>query len=378
MNLYLKISIIFVFLASTFGCNKKTSFENLNTINIEASSITNLSEIIEEIEYVLIEKPNVPINQIDKFFILNDGYLIADTYGNSVVLKFDMLGNFINQIGNYGEGPEEYLQIADVDLFNDYVIFLSADKLLTYSIDGKYLHSEMLDFRPYRFLHSDSSHYLFFIPESMAIELKNKQNDGVLFSYNKGSKESENLIKSIFPKTFNFMGEKNNLFKNDKEILFSTSFCDTIYTIENGNIAEKYALNFGKSQINLSTLYGLDIHQMVSKINSSAFDESAIHIPHLFQNKNFLITAFRKNKKFDFLIYDKKTDRPYLTSKLKNDLDQGPDIGIIKGIDDDYLYAFREPEEFDENQFSKLISADLANPDRKEVFWVLSKYKLKK
>lgn len=72
MNLYFKIIIIFVFLASTFGCNKKTAFENLNIINIEASSITNLSEIIEEIEYVLIEKPNVPINQIDKFFILNE------------------------------------------------------------------------------------------------------------------------------------------------------------------------------------------------------------------------------------------------------------------------------------------------------------------
>ncbi|MCL6259737.1 6-bladed beta-propeller [Aquiflexum sp. TKW24L] len=387
-NLAFKTLLVIAFCASVlFGCNSKPIDQNVEIINIGDSEPQYLSKIIENIEYVVLENPNKPFVQADKLFVFEEGIILADFWSNHTLLRYDHYGNFLNSIGHYGEGPGEYLQITDVDFdeINKNMIVISRNHLIKYDLEGNFSSEIQIRNRPYKFLKLDSDRYLFYFPEVLAPELRSGIDKAILYNYSPEEDSLEPILDPIFPEVLNYMGEKNNLFKMGETILFSLNFCDTIYFISENKISKKLFLDFGSSQNDLSKLYGIPILELVNKLNGDGFNNISTHSPHLFGNKRYLASAYRKNG-VHFFVYDIKEKTPYVSSKLVNDVDGGLGFGIIKRMDEDYIYSFFEPEEIlqhyeknidqlkdQDNNFTKL-----ARQISRDDFLILAKYKLKK
>lgn len=370
------------------NCGKSfQSKEIIENISFEKLKLGNLSQFVEEIDYLILKNPNKAFVQVDKMFVVDENLIVVDLFGMQSLLQFDRQGNFLNTIGKLGEGPEEYLNTIDVAYSHDekHIEILSTKGIIQYELDGKYNSKVDLESRPHRFLKIDSSRYIFFIPEVMASELRKGYGKDILYSFEVKSKKLSPLLEPIFPEVLNFMGDKNNLFHFGNQVVFSSSFCDTIYLISPNAEKKKLFLNFGSSQIDLSKLYNLSAYQLVDQINGENLRQKSLHVPHLFYNERYLTSSFLKDRSFHFFVYDLRNKTTYLSSRMKNDLDSGPGLGVIKMMDKEYIYSVFEPEELiqharnlDPNSkkrndsFLNLVE-NLSNDD----FLVVAKYKLK-
>ncbi|MCH6236230.1 6-bladed beta-propeller [Cognataquiflexum rubidum] len=388
-NLAFKTLLVIAFCASVlFGCNSKPMDQNVEVIYIDEAKPENLSKIVDEIEYVVLENPNKPFAKADKLFVFEEGIILADFWSNHTLLRYDHYGNFLNSIGHYGEGPGEYLQITDVDFdeINKNMIIISRNHLIKYDLEGNFSSEIQIRNRPYKFLKLDDDRYLFYFPEVLAPELRAGIDKAILYNYSPDEDSLEPILEPIFPEVLNYMGEKNNLFKMGETIMFSLNFCDTIYFISEKKISKKLFLDFGSSQNDLSKLYGIPILELVNRLNGDGFNNISTHSPHLFGNSRYVASAFRKKPRIDFFVYDMKEKIPYLSSKIVNDLDRGMGFGIIKSMDEDYLYSYFEPEEIlqhyekNKQELGKLDNnfTTLAKKISRDDFLILAKYKFKK
>jgi hypothetical protein len=220
----------------------------------------------------------------------------------------------------------------------------------------------------------------------MALELREGFGKSILYHYSPENKNLEPILDPVFPDLLSFMGDKNNLFKFGDISVFSASFCDTIYFFSENKLKRKMFLNFGYEQNDLTKLYGLSGYEIVERLQRDGYENKAIHVPHLFANNRYLSSAFRKKGGFDFFVYDMIEKAPYLSSKMVNDLDGGMGLGIIKRMDQDYLYSFFEPDEIlqhYEKNYQELSKLDnnfttLATRISRDDFLILAKFKLKK
>lgn len=379
------------FLFSCFflqGCERSfKSKETFEKISFQGLKTEVLSQIVEKIDYVILKNPNKAFVQVDKMFVADKSLVFVDLFGKQALLHFDSDGNFLNSIGKIGEGPEEYLNAIDVAYSSNekLIEILSTRGIIQFGLDGIFISKVDLEFKPHRFLKIDRSHYVFYIPEVMASELRQGYEENILYKYEWKSKKMIPLLDPIFPDVLNFMGDKNNLFHLGSQVVFSSSFCDTIYFISSNTEKKKFFLDFGSSQIDLTNLYNLTAYQLVEQINSDDLRQKSLHVPHLFYNERYLTSSFLKDRFFHFFVYDLENKKTYLSSSLKNDLDSGPGLGVIKMMDEEYIYSVFEPEELIQHA-QKLAS----NPESRDDsffnlienlsgddFLVVAKYKLK-
>jgi len=102
-------------LLSLLDCGKSfNSKEIVEKISFEELKPGTLSQIIEEIDYVILKNPNKAFVQVDKMFVADENLIVVDLFGMQSWLRFDHRGNFLNSIGKLGDGPEEYLNSIDV------------------------------------------------------------------------------------------------------------------------------------------------------------------------------------------------------------------------------------------------------------------------
>lgn len=370
------------------GCSNPVNPEvSIEKISLDKVDNKNLSQFISEIDYVVLEHPNQAFVQVDKLFVVDGKLILVDLFGAQSILSFERNGDFINSVGKLGDGPEEYLNSIDVTFSKreNLIEILSTGGVKQYSPDGKFISNFELNPRPHKFLKIDSSRYVFFVPQVMASELRGGFSKDILFRFDLNSKMLTPILGPIFPEVLNFMGDKNNLYSYKEQMVFSSSFCDTLYLFSSNSEKMKIHLDFGNDQIDLSKLYNLSAYQLVEKLKEEEIRQKAIHIPHLFFNEKYLTSSFLKEREFHFFIHDLQGKVTYLSSRLVNDIDSGPGLGIIKMMDQEHIYSVFEPEEliqhaqnFGENNVNKEDHfRHLIDQLNGNEFLILAKYKLK-
>ncbi|REG94509.1 6-bladed beta-propeller [Algoriphagus antarcticus] len=106
--------LVFNFLT---GCNEPAE-------NIETSIITTipfaeakefkLSDFVEEQKYILLSTDEDALfKRVDKLIAKNEHFYLFDHLANSGVLVFDKDGNFVQKIGDFGDGPKQLKGITD-------------------------------------------------------------------------------------------------------------------------------------------------------------------------------------------------------------------------------------------------------------------------
>ena len=99
-----------------------------------------VSEITDDLRYIELKTPvSLPIGVVTNIKISDEYIFIIANKG--IAFQFSLQGDFIRQIGNKGQGPGEYTIVMDIFINENKKVIelLSADKLLSYSYDGKYI-----------------------------------------------------------------------------------------------------------------------------------------------------------------------------------------------------------------------------------------------
>lgn len=109
----------FIFLAFIFSAFTSINKDTVNVIDVLStpkSSITNLSDIATDIEYIALQTTdNSLISRISSLKVVGN-YIYVITGTHDKLLCFDKSGKYLFQLSKIGRGPEEYESLNDFDI----------------------------------------------------------------------------------------------------------------------------------------------------------------------------------------------------------------------------------------------------------------------
>ncbi|UJP64644.1 6-bladed beta-propeller [Mongoliitalea daihaiensis] len=115
----------------------------------EISSLISIKELFEDISYISLKTPDsLQLTYAAKIIEFQDKLIVLDGK-KKILLAFELDGNFIGQVGNKGEGPEEYQSITDFDFDmyrNEIVAFSRADmSIFWFDKDLKFIEKKRIN-----------------------------------------------------------------------------------------------------------------------------------------------------------------------------------------------------------------------------------------
>lgn len=235
-------------------CRCKSSTETyIDTIAIDNTNIQNAQPIDNYINNVNFVKLKMPKNKfialISHVIEYKDKFYLHDQSGNQLFI-FDNKGNFLNQVGKKGEGPEEYGNIKTfyIDKFRQ--------EIQVYDVgNGKILHFDELG------NYKRTLPYNCYLGDKVILEkqqiLLTRGYDNKHFTKNKNYRfmllnNQHKIIRgiSIFPEE-DILSIKNGILRNfstyNDKLLFCEVFNDTISEFANNKIYPRYVLHFKKN-----------------------------------------------------------------------------------------------------------------------------------
>ena len=147
MKTYIYI-IIALLLVASCSKSKEASMSELETITIdyEEMPLLNTDSIISDIRFIRLETTeNNLVSRIDKIFFINENIVIVDKLGSKSIHIFNKNGKYVSKVSHLGNGPQEYLNITDVDITPSGLIAIKdnyKDILLYYNMDGEFVKKE--------------------------------------------------------------------------------------------------------------------------------------------------------------------------------------------------------------------------------------------
>jgi len=147
----LQIVYLFILFFSYSSCDHIPSDVDIYVLDEESlqeDPSIDLNEITREIKYIrLDESENVIAENISNLINTQD-YIILSTRSfnaignsNSELLLFNIEGEFVRKIGTQGSGPEEYLAIDDIELYDDtiYVLDRYSRAVLIFNLENRFI-----------------------------------------------------------------------------------------------------------------------------------------------------------------------------------------------------------------------------------------------
>jgi hypothetical protein len=263
-------SIYYILLSSCllFSCQKgkehiQSGDEDIAIQHIKWKSQKDfdIKNLVESIQYIPLEDNAESIfASIDKLVIENNRIYILDISGTKSLFVFDMEGKFLHKIGTQGEGPGEYTNYINFDVFDNevYVYDNAKRQMLIYDENGNYKRYEKSSFSFFDFQLLFPKKYLL----SLDIHEKNNDNKRILIT--------DDLKKK---KITHFTHSKD--FKNDKlnvrvfhsfqgKTAYMLPVSDTLFILnEQGNVENGYFFDFGDQKLpdELKSSYGETVKQ---------------------------------------------------------------------------------------------------------------------
>ena len=150
---YLIISSILPVLAGCSGHSADTGQEE-NIVTLQAdfnSESPSYTDYFDRVETIPLESNDSSlIATASKILAVDDRIVVLDFKSNTVK-EFKSDGSYSGQIGNKGQGPEEYLSVYDISYNNDkgYLSLLSPNgEIINYTLDNKFVDRIELPVKP--------------------------------------------------------------------------------------------------------------------------------------------------------------------------------------------------------------------------------------
>lgn len=183
--------------------------------------------------------------RVGKIVLTNEYYFI---WSNNSILQFLRNGKFIRAIGNYGRGPQEYLDINDFTINEKEKIVFIADSqnIIQYNFEGDFISKYAVNLF-WKFDVTDEGHYVinpinFFGNEPNKLIIINSSGDTLV-------KFKNSILYQ--PKSLSLWPQRKSILKIDKNYIYHQQFCDTIFTVNTNNLTldYRYSFNFGNHKI---------------------------------------------------------------------------------------------------------------------------------
>jgi hypothetical protein len=216
------------------SCSKKVASTQHKSVYVQPHSTQSADSFFEAGYSVSLETTaDNLISSIDKIQ-LSDSLIWVLGNKRDLIYTFDCSGNYIRTLQKRGNGPEEYLDVTDFQVFRDHVYVLARTnkKIFIYTLSGRYAgHYPLDDWYDY-----------FYITDHTILLYSN-------FSNNKGYNLIEfNPIsgrygkKSFpFPRNQNFRSTPSPFMIDEENIFFAQPYDYTIYSL-NANTLDANAL----------------------------------------------------------------------------------------------------------------------------------------
>ena len=299
------------------GCtNHPSESETFAIVNVEEKEqVFDLQTLSPDAHTVVLETTDSSLVAFtNRIYADNDYYLIGS---NQAIFFFDKKGRFHHAIQRRGEGPEEYLTIADfaVDKSNKQIWIwdMRKSRLTCYDYKGAFLREIKIGFWCTNLQWLDASHVLLYSGNQITPEV-----NACKFSVvNLQTGEVERHFYPIAPNKAEFlhlMGG-SHLSQTGGETFFAENFNDTIYRISATECVPAYYLDFGNAKIPVPLLAGrykdiMDFHQKVTVANYRFGISSLYALP------DKILLAYLDHGMDKYLCLDRETKTSTPFSKL--------------------------------------------------------------
>lgn len=174
-------------------------------------------------------------------------YYVIDQATTRQVHRFDKDGKYLNSIGAFGRGPNEYLDMTDVMVDNKGNVSIYSKDLgvvLTYSPDGVCLDRKELPYATERFISHQGFNYHYVGTASYQYKgaAANPGDYRLYVTDNNGQTVGKYLPSQAAPALPNMQ----TFSLNGKNLYLCPTEGNDIYQLENGKIQTKYSFDFGE------------------------------------------------------------------------------------------------------------------------------------
>lgn len=146
---YLAISIGLI---HSCGTKSETTAISKHVIDIEDSEILDepisIRNLLEDVDYVRLNTEDFFLTEVKKIKEFNEKIIALDK-NKRILVVYDMEGNFIQQIGKKGMGPEEYQEVSDFDIdfqSNSILVYSRSDKaFLEFNEQFEFVRKQRID-----------------------------------------------------------------------------------------------------------------------------------------------------------------------------------------------------------------------------------------
>ena len=338
--LYLTVLAIVFFI--TFSCSKQSTSE-LKIINVleSAEREISISEIADDIAYIPLSDDSL-LSYIMKVVYSDGEYFVEDN--KSTFLRFDEDGNFVNKIGNKGNGPGEYNYVSDFVIHPDtreiFIIGGKKDHIMVYSPNGQFIRSfELAKQNPMAIGISNMNVLVYYFSgaEHDTINIQLMDVNGTVLNNcpNKYEFERGRAILMHYGECL--------MYKFAQKLHFKEIFSDTIFYLDGQEIIPETILNSGDKRYT-PEIRSKIINELSSNPGGSSESmRSVLTQNNLFETQNFLFYTYHHDGEGRFLVYNKLTgEQNEINSEqgIVNDLDGGPNIQLKKNINDNILISW--------------------------------------
>ena len=376
-NIISNVLLILLFFLTVSCDNKKEALLH-NVITLESTvgkyNLLNLSDYIEDIKYIPLEtNDSVLIGKGVNIIYENEKIFTRSVAG---CYLFDNKGVFCCEIGNRGQGPDDYLLIANTFIFEKdiYLLDLLGNKLLVYDVNGFLVENNNLR-KLYDIIEKNSEYYFFhhIFPLKKDTFVMNLISPlgyypkAILFETNQPNskmiKEYPNYIKIDKEKYpgFSFC-EIGSMYRFKEDVRVYKAINDTIFTIgQSLEMKEAFIFELGKFKLPLSIIESLDMDAFKNYIIPIEVFESFDHLfikfdfgnnsPEPYEITN--IAGRRITQTYVYGVFDKNTGKLSLMEQpikgilgFKNDVDNGSIIWPHYISSNNELVTYILPEEF--------------------------------
>ena len=325
--------------------------QNLVSVNIDPTNTPKgklmLSDLIESIEYIPLEtKDNCLIGEVS-FFDVSKNFILVYCRKTQTVYLYKRDGSFVRQIGNFGQGPGEYLGVYDIfiDENKNELILSTTGKHLFFNLSGKHLrtidiskmHMYLWIYYNNQFLSgSPSGVYPGTFPVYTIWTLDMQQINSFIQSVPVEHKE----IGGVAIKDRDGPLISKYMYKN-KHYVRETDLNDTVYVVNNNNLTPKYILNTGKYGVTAveKGIFDIDLFAKFAHVISVA--ETEAYILFRYKYKNAMNCAYYKKDSGKLEYFNTNEDG------IPNNYDGGLDFWPKKQINNEW-YCFHDAYDFQE------------------------------
>jgi hypothetical protein len=289
------------FLLLTAGCinvNKQQRSDNVPVITLQSIQEQLPDSILfQEPKIVYLEtNESSLIGQITKVGMTDSLIFIFDR-SQYAVLVFDMNGKFKSKIRRIGQGPQEYVQIADfdIDTINNQIVILCTipKKVMFFSYEGDYL-KEIKNDRFYHTMATDSQNiYL------EAADVYHPTNPTYHIDIKNFLDGSSYGVLPLIDNIKNFtQANGQDITSGLSEIHFSRRYDNTVYSIKDGNVIPEYIVDFKRHNMPEHYISEPDDNLVMSECERFQY---VFYIQSIIENSRYLVF----NTNLGIFIYDR-------------------------------------------------------------------------